>query len=80
MYNRYICPESHYASPQERPPEGFPGGLGSLFSGLGSLLPKNLDAGDLLLLGLLLLLYMDSKDEEFLIILAVVALSIFREK
>ncbi len=47
------------------------GGLSGLFR---SILPKNIDMGDLLLLVLLFLLYSESGDEEFLIILAIVFL------
>ena len=44
---------------------------------LGSFLPGGLDTGDILLLLVLLFLYIESKDDEFLIILAVVGYSIF---
>lgn len=43
---------------------------------LGAFLPGGLETGDLLLLLVLLFLYIESKDEEFLIILAVVGYSI----
>lgn len=39
-----------------------------------------LDSGDLMLLLLLILLYRESRDEDFLIILAVVVMSILNEK
>ncbi|MGM9522350.1 MAG: hypothetical protein ACI3VB_07730 [Oscillospiraceae bacterium] len=45
---------------------------------LSSLLPAGLDAGDLLLATLLLFLYVESKDEDFLIILIVVGLSMLK--
>ncbi len=40
----------------------------------------NLDAGDLFLAAMLLFLYSESHDEDFLIILIVVGLSIFQKK
>ena len=46
---------------------------------LGDLLPAGLDTGDLFLAAMLLFLYSESKDEDFLIILIVVGLSIFRK-
>ena len=58
-----------------RPPQASP--FGGLEGVIRSILPAGMDAGDLMFLVLLLLLYMDSRDEEFLIILAVVAMSIF---
>lgn len=45
---------------------------------LGSILPPGVDAGDILFLLVLLFLYLESEDEEFLIILIVVGLSVFR--
>ena len=39
---------------------------------------KSLDLGDIMLLAVLLLLYNDSRDEDFLIILGVLAFSMFR--
>lgn len=42
-----------------------------------ALLPEGIDAGDLFLAAMLLFLYSESRDEEFLIILAVMALSVF---
>lgn len=53
-------------------------GLGGLKNMLGHL-PFGLDVGDLLLLGLLLLFFVDSHDEEFLIILAFFAYSIYKD-
>ena len=46
---------------------------------LGDLLPAGLDTGDLFLAAMLLFLYSESKDEDFLIILIVVGLSIFHK-
>ena len=45
----------------------------------GGLLPAGLDASDIMLLMILYFLYRESGDEEFLIILAVVAMSIFND-
>ena len=45
---------------------------------LTSLLPSGLDAGDLLLAVMLFLLYIDTHDEDFLIILIVVGFSMFK--
>ena len=42
-------------------------------------LPFGLDVGDLMLLLILFLLYLDSKDEEFLIILAVLGFSLLQK-
>lgn len=44
------------------------------------LLPAGLDSGDLFLAAMLLFLYSESHDEDFLIILIVVGLSIFQNK
>lgn len=71
MYDRYACRGVSYkclSSAGERR-EKRPGGF----------LPAGLDASDLMLLMILYFLYRESGDEEFLIILAVVAMSIFRE-
>ena len=45
---------------------------------LSSLLPAGIDAGDLLLVVMLFLLYIDTKDEDFLIILIVVGYSMLK--
>ena len=55
---------------KEKPPFNTGGGLTSL---LNSILPKGLDFGDILLFLVLFLLYVETKDEEFLIILIVSA-------
>ena len=55
---------------KEKPPVNTGGGLTSL---LNSILPKGLDFGDILLFLVLFLLYVETKDEEFLIILIVSA-------
>lgn len=65
-------------SGQKRPPERPSGGLGNLLSHLRSLFHDGIDTEDILLIGLLLLLYMDSKDEDFLIFLAAVVLSMLQ--
>lgn len=48
-------------------------------SGHGGLAPNRLDTGDLFLAAMLLFLYSESHDEDFLIILIVVGLSIFQK-
>ena len=50
-----------------------------LTSMLSGMLPDWLDGGDLLLFLLLFFLYIESDDSDFLIILAVIAFSIFKE-
>ena len=57
----------------KKPPVPREGGLSSL---LGSILPKGMDAGDILLLLVFLFLYNETGDDDFLIMLAVMALSI----
>lgn len=54
--------------------------LVGLSSFLNSLLPVDLDTGDILLLLLFFLLYLDSRDEDFLIILAVLGFSMFTQE
>lgn len=49
-------------------------------NGLQGLLPAGLDTGDLFLAAMLLFLYSESRDEDFLIILIVVGLSMFQKK
>lgn len=66
-YNR--CPHGGHT----RAPEKKSGGIFGL-------LPAGADSSDILLLLILYFLYKESGDEEFLIILAVVALSVFGEK
>ncbi len=51
----------------------------SPFAGLAGLLPEGMDTGDLLLVVILLFLYTESRDEDFLIILIVVAPSLFKK-
>ena len=45
-----------------------------------NILPDGLDSGDLMLLIILLLLYIESDDSDFLIVLAVIAFSIFKNR
>lgn len=79
-------PERHEPSIKKDSPKkkGFldsilSGGLGNLIpKGISGVLPKGMDWGDILLLALFLLLYLESGDEDFLIILIVVAFSIFK--
>ena len=88
MYDRYQNRTARYipagscgfpGGQQNRPPDELPGGLKNLFSQLSSILPAHADTEDLLLLGLFLLLYLDSKDDDFLIFLAVIAFSLFKK-
>ena len=59
---------------EKRPPEK--GGLENL---LASFLPEGTDNGDIILILILLLLYLDCHDDELLIVLAVMALGIFKK-
>jgi len=62
---------------------GLLGGLGNGFKGLSGMfdnLPFGLDIGDILLFLMLLFLFLESGDEEFIIILAVIAFSLFKER
>jgi hypothetical protein len=90
MYNEYVssAPPQRLEEPEQRSaPEPFLGGVvdsvrsllqglkkgeGNLFSGIPVL--EKLDSGDLLLILVLLFLYRESEDEEWLIILALVVL------
>ena len=55
------------------------GGLGNILPhGLSNIIPKGLDLGDILLLAFFLLLYLESGDSDFLIILIVVGYSILK--
>jgi hypothetical protein len=62
-------PRPHRESPAERPPTCKNQGL----------LPYGLDSGDILLFLILFFLYTESGDEDFLVILAVVAFSILKK-
>ena len=57
----------------QKPRESAPSGLSGL---LGGILPAGIDIGDILLLLVLLFLYTETKDEDFLIILIIMAFSI----
>ena len=79
MYNRYAAyrqrePErpSPPAEHEKRPSADWADGLRSMVSGLFG---GRLETGDLLLLLILLLLYTDSRDEDFLIMMAAVFFS-----
>ena len=50
-----------------------------MLNSLKSLLPKGTDFGDILVLAVFLFLYIESKDTDFLIILAVLAFSFFKD-
>lgn len=85
VYNRYINSGGNFtrvthdtggSTNRGGPLDGL--GLSSLPSLLKGILPDWLDPGDAVLLLLLLLLYIDSDDSDFLIILAVIAYSIFK--
>ena len=61
----------------------FGGSGGGMFSGLHGMLdnlPFGLDIGDVLLFLLLLFLFLESGDEEFIIILAIIAINLFRDR
>ncbi len=87
-YNRYHAPTGRYyrasageqinsSSSQQHMRQAAP--EQHTKSGLAALLPDGVDAGDLLLCALLLFLYLESHDEDFLIILLVVGFSIFNK-
>ena len=67
MYRRYCSGNTAYRPVyEERRPRP------QVMNPLMSLLPRGMDLGDLLLYGVLLLLYMDTGDEEYLIMLLAV--------
>ena len=78
MYNRYAIKEELYrpVTPNicEKPPAGCAGGPAFL----RDLLPRGMDMGDLILLLVLFLLYTDSRDEDFLVILIVMAAAMLK--
>lgn len=91
IYNRYIGNNSDFYRVDPLP-SGSPGNrfdnsgkskafsvTENLFGSVSSLLPAGIDAGDVLILLVLLFLYIESKDEDFLIILAVLAFSILKK-
>lgn len=85
MYNRYACRCDNYCrtDPKHEPHRVGGGcdpprkaqhsilGKQNPLSSLLGLIPKGIDIGDILLFAILLLLYLESGDEECLIILAV---------
>lgn len=77
-------PPEHEAAKKKPGLLGMLGGLGSNYTGglnkLFEHLPFGLDVGDLLLFLLLLFFFLESGDEEFLIILGIIAFSIFKER
>lgn len=87
----FSAPPPPAASPKASQPSGNTAfGLGGLLSGLsGSLknvtglfghMPFGLDLGDILLFLLLFLFFLESGDEEFLVILAVIAFGLFKDR
>ncbi|NLL45444.1 MAG: hypothetical protein GX250_01370 [Clostridiales bacterium] len=85
MYNRYACRCDNYCrtdlkhgahrsgsghDPPRKGPQSILGKQNPLSSLMG-LIPKGIDIGDILLFAILLLMYLESGDEECLIILAV---------
>ena len=87
IYNKYIGNDRAARSPVPVRRGQSPGILeNSLFKipdlgrTLSGILPDWLDSSDLLLLLMLLFLYLESEDSDFLIILAVVAYSIYKEE
>jgi hypothetical protein len=93
MYNRYIGNTGRYyrvddaepKPPKQAPPikraAPAPGASAAPRGLLESILPSGLklEMGDIILLLLVFLLYIDSKDEEFLIILAFLAFNILKK-
>ena len=71
MHDRYVRGDFRYVRPERPAPRRAAG---------GGLALGRLDTSDILLLLVLYFLYKESGDEEFLIILAVTAFSIFGEK
>lgn len=83
IYNKYIDSnaEYHRIYPEPERTKSTSSLLSklNLSSVLSGILPDWLDPSDAVLLLMLLLLYMESEDEDFLIILAVIAYSIFKK-
>lgn len=93
-YRRYPQPQWYYrqtrprpapeppaapAAPKEQPEREARPQPGPATAARRPFLPADLDSGDLFLAALLLFLYSESHDEEFLIILIVVGISIFQK-
>ena len=74
LFNKYAMDFDRYSQIKKPPRKS--GGLNGLTGILRSVIPSGMDTGDILLLLILFFLYNESKDEDFLIILAVVAMSI----
>ena len=85
MYNRYACRCDNYCrtdpkhvvhrpgggcDPPRKSPQSIFGKQNTLSSRMG-LIPKGIDIGDILLYAILFLMYLESGDDECLIILAV---------
>jgi len=68
------CDPPHRAQQQQHQHHHPNKGNNNPFSPLLGMLPKGIDIGDLLLIAILLLMYLESGDEECLIILAVLFL------
>lgn len=69
---------------RQKPPPIGGGGLGNIFKSLNLNflninLPFGLDLGDIMLLLILFLLYLDTKDDEFLIILVFMGFNLFKK-
>ncbi len=84
MYNRYLDQREFRSSRENGRPPRYGGGrfgrdgVSAIRASLEKRLPFGLDLGDVLVLLILLLLYLDSGDEEFLIILAVLGYQMIR--
>lgn len=66
-----------HSEPEKKPEAGID--LAGMLNSLKSLLPKGTDFGDILVLAVFLFLYIESRDTDFLIILAVLAFSFFKD-
>ena len=74
MYRRFAEPDTEFRqiynnTPQRRQNSGIGTPFPMTLDSLKSLLPEGTDIGDVILLLVLLLLYIDTNDEEFLITL-----------
>lgn len=78
--SQHHTPTNHEKSSAKKPSLFSGDSLKSIKSKIDSALPFGMDSGDLILLLLLFLLYLDSGDEEFLIILAVLAYGFFQDR
>ena len=94
IYNRYIGSSNNFyrvdplfdSSPGRKEKAGQFNGKNILSShtnnilgSFSSVLPAGLEISDILIFVILLLLYLESKDEDFLIILAVLAFSVLKK-